>query len=170
MTDILSIERLKHLLTYDPNTGIFKRRVSVRGAKLGKPVGHVHKTLGYLTIGIDRRVYLGHRLAWFYMTGRWPVDEIDHRNCIRHDNRWTNLRQATSTQNKQNRIVPSRTLPRGVSLFPIALRDQLAKPYCSRIRVGGKRKFLGYFETPELAHDAYVTAAQKYHGEFARTQ
>lgn len=168
MTNLLSVERLKHLFSYDPSTGVFKRLVPVRGVKPGATVGHVSEALGYLIIGIDRHQYFGHRLAWLYMTGKWPSDEIDHKNCIRHDNRWDNLREATSTQNKQNRIVRSRTLPRGVYLYPIAVKQGLAKPYCSRIRVNGKQKFLGYFETPDAAHAAYVAAAKKYHGEFAR--
>ena len=93
--------RLKELLTYDPETGYFTRNVNVKGANAGERAGTI-TAKGYIAIGIDRKHYLAHRLAFLYMTGEWPKELVDHKDTIKINNKWENLREATNSQNKRN--------------------------------------------------------------------
>ena len=92
----LTQEKLKTLLNYNPETGIFtwkKRNQNISGTINNK---------GYVVIQINNKIYLAHRLAWLYMTGLWPKNDIDHFNQVRTDNRFFNLREATRKENCQN--------------------------------------------------------------------
>lgn len=91
---MITHEKLKEMLTYNPDTGEFIRQS-------GKVAGSTHIE-GYHNIMIEGKKYLSHRLAWFYMTGTWPVSCIDHVNRVRNDNRWVNLREASRSQNQMN--------------------------------------------------------------------
>lgn len=91
-------ERLKALFEYSPATGWFRDRGT------GERVGHGHG-LGYRAIGVDYKKFLEHRLAWLYMTGSWPENDIDHINGRKDDNRWKNLREATRSENNLNKSV-----------------------------------------------------------------
>ncbi len=92
---MLTQAELKAVLHYDPETGIFTRYGHNKcGSKTYQ---------GYIGIGIKRKTYYAHRLAWLYMTGVWPSKEIDHKNRIRDDNRWVNLREATRSMQSRNR-------------------------------------------------------------------
>jgi hypothetical protein len=165
----VSLERLKELLHYDPETGAWTRRVAVgrHGRyRAGSPAGTINPKLGYVVICIDYQHYYGHRLAWLYMTGEWPSDEVDHKNLVRHDLRWENLREATETQNRRNRSVTRRELPRGVHCMPSD--RNLRRPFYAKITVDHLQIHLGYFSSPEEAHSAYAVAAQKHFGEFSR--
>lgn len=157
---MLTQERLKELLSYDPLTGVFLWRVNRGPARAGKRAGCV-SPIGYRSIRPDGKLYWEHRLAWFYMTGSWPDEEIDHRDLNRANNIWTNLRPSTSSQNKANRK-PQGKYPKGVSLHR---QSGLFKAGAQK---NGHPIHLGYFKTPELAHEAYCAAATKIHGEFAR--
>ena len=99
---MLTVERLKELLHYEPLTGIFTWRVR-RGfrATVGTVAGYIDDD-GYVCITIECRRYRAHRLAWFYMTGDWPDPECDHEDTNKINNRWLNLRQATGSQNQAN--------------------------------------------------------------------
>lgn len=83
-------ESIRDEIVYDPETGDFFRRI-----------GSVHSA-GYVTFSHKNRIYLAHRVAYFLMTGEQPI-EVDHINRDRADNRWCNLRNVTSQQNKLNR-------------------------------------------------------------------
>jgi len=101
----LTAARLRELLTYEPETGIFRcstDRVG-KGCKLkaGMKVGGPHNK-GYWCIRIDGRSYLAHRLAWLYVTGQWPTESVDHRDRNKMNNAWANLRDVTHTVNMQN--------------------------------------------------------------------
>lgn len=162
-------EDLKHqdllrVLSYDPLTGKFTwlERVSIRikvGAEAGSPTGD-----GYIEIGLFGKNFLAHRLAWFYVKGEWPAGQIDHRNTIKSDTTWGNLRDASHGQNVQN------TGPRknnksgfkGVS-FHKGLQRWHARIMCDR-----RLYLLGFFDSPEEAHAAYAAKAAELHGEFAR--
>ena len=98
----LTVERLREVLTYHPNTGEFWRISPHKKEHIGVPAGCIKK-VGYRYISIDNKSYLAHRLAYLYMEDCWPESEIDHINSDRSDNRWINLRPASSRQNKQNR-------------------------------------------------------------------
>ena len=99
---MLTADRLRELLNYDPDTGVFTYRVT-RAPRFrpGDMAGHVD-VHGYRVIGLDLRIYKAHRLAGLYMTGEWPKHEVDHKNLDKADNRWVNLRPATHGQNRQN--------------------------------------------------------------------
>jgi hypothetical protein len=98
----LTAERLREVLDYNPETGVFtwKVRTSIR-VVAGKVAGSVGKR-GYLIIGVGGRNYYAHRLAWLHMTGEWPASEIDHADRVRTHNKWSNLRLATGGQNQHN--------------------------------------------------------------------
>ena len=159
----LTQSRLKSLLNYDQTTGIFIWSVNRRGTALAGTVAGNACPKGYICIKVDGRLYKAHRLAWLYMTGIWPPDQIDHRDLNKSNNRWLNLRPATNAQNRANSRV-NKTLPKGVSFD----RDAKAKPYISQIKVSGKRKYLGRYASAEEAHSVYCRAAVAAKGEFAR--
>lgn len=154
----LTAERLRELLSYDPETGLFRWRVSRGRAKAGMSTGYVNNE-GYSLIGIDQRLHKAHRLAWLYVHGVWPTDQLDHINNIRHDNRIANLREATNAENGQNRVkrVDNTTSKTGVCWY--------IKYNCwqARITVMGKRIHLGYFAKWEDAVDARTKAKSEHH-------
>lgn len=157
---VLSADRLRQVLSYDKATGLFTWLVSsgrcAKGTRAGSVMGN-----GYRRIKIDGVDYLEHRLAWLFVTGAWPKDEVDHDNTVRHDNRWSNLREATSSQNKMNSRARGRLGVKGVSVHTNGL-------YQAQIKIGGRTTPLGFYESVEEAHAAYVKAANDNFGEFAR--
>lgn len=167
--------RLKELLTYEPLTGLFRWRIHrSRGARAGEPAGHVTSE-GYVRITIDGGRYLAHRLAWLYMMGEWPAELVDHRDVNTGNNRWSNLRAATKSQNKMNEKTrrDNRTGLKGVHYreFVVYRNGSKAKrlsPFAAVIKEGHKQKTIGYFRTAEQAHAAYCERASQLFGEFAR--
>lgn len=156
-------ERVRHLVTYWPETGDFWWRVPKRGSRLGGLAGSKDKK-GYITICLDGVHYFAQRLAWFYMTTEWPPHDVDHRNLDRGDNRFQNLRPATRAQNLANRNKHSNNQS---GLKGVLLHKQSGL-WVARIGVSGESIYLGYFKTKEEAHAAYAAAATKHYGEFAR--
>ena len=159
----LTQERLRALLHYDPETGVFVRTKGVQGFASGSTAGNHHAASGYVMIGVDRRSYRAHRLAWLYMTGAWPPGDIDHINRDRADNRWAKLRVATRSQNNANakRRCDNTSGARGVSW------DAKNKRWRAYVGVGGKQLHLGRFDTVEQAVAAQASAFQATYGEFA---
>lgn len=156
--------RLRELLHYDPDTGVFMWRVTRRQMRFGDVAGHIFIG-GYRKIKIDGRFYGAHRLAWLWMTGALPKAQIDHINCLRDDNRFENLRQAVVAQNTRNRSVRASKLgPKGAYYSD----GHRGKKWQASIRIDGRNKSLGYYQTPNEAHAAYCEAARKFFGEFAR--
>lgn len=162
--DRLTQERLRALLHYDPETGVFTRVKSVRGFRAGIEAGALHQASGYVYIGVDRHSYRAHRLAWLYMTGEWPADDLDHINRNRADNRWINLREATRSQNNANarRRCDNTSGVKGVSL------DRRHNTWRAYIVVDGRQRHLGRFKTVDAAKEAYARAALATFGEYAR--
>lgn len=103
----LTQERLKSLLSYDPDTGIFRWINSPTNCVKAGQVAGTPNLNGYVRIIIDKKKYYAHRLAWLYVEGKWPKDQIDHINGNRSDNRIANLREVNQKQNSEN--VLSRT-------------------------------------------------------------
>ena len=160
---MITAERLKSVIRYDPGNGhcYWLIRVSNR-IKIGDIAGHLNK-IGYMTIRIDGRLYQAHQLIWFYMTGSW-VPEIDHKDTVKSNNVWSNLREAKHRQNCTNVSIRShnRLGVKGVCWC------KKKKKYRATIVVNGKQRHLGYFDAIDLASAAYRSAAQEYFGDFAR--
>jgi hypothetical protein len=159
---MLTLNRLKELVRYEPDTGHFVSLGNSSRRKAGLIMGSPRPD-GYLSLGVDKRTYLGHRLAFFYMTGRWPTREIDHIDRDRMNNRWDNLREATGTQNQANRGMQSNNTSgyRGVSW------DKSRQKWAVRTQYKGSVKTLGRHDTPEeaaRAYDAFLLATK---GDYA---
>jgi hypothetical protein len=152
---MITLDELEDLLNYNPNTGIFTNRID-RGyqALAGKPTGSYNSS-GYIVLKIKQERYMAHRLAWFYVTGNWPKDKIDHINGIRDDNKFSNLREATVTQNNANTKPSKGYRKRGDT-------------YQAYISINNKFVSLGTFKKEEEAAEAYKKAHRKIHGEFSR--
>lgn len=160
---MLTQERLKELLQYDPETGVFTWRVANGSrAKCGDVAGGIDKH-GYVRIGVDGARYKGHRLAWLYMTGEWPALDVDHRDMDRANNAWVNLRHADRRQNMANTGCRANNSC-GFKGVHVTRHGN----YAASIHLSGVKSHLGTFPTAEEAHAAYVKAANDNFGEFAR--
>lgn len=161
----LTQARLKELLHYCPALGLFwwKERAGSKGwnTRFAGEIAGNRTPKGYARITIDGKRYFAQRLAFLYMTGSFPADEVDHANGWRLDNAWSNLREATSSQNKANRKVRSVTGFKGVYLEP-------SGRYVARAAKDGVNERLGTFDTPEEASAVYERRALELHGQFAR--
>ena len=164
----LTQARLKELLSYDPETGIFRWRVTRGKAKVGAVAGS-GSGIGYKQITVDGEKYLVHRLAYLYVYGQWPVEQIDHVNGIRSDNRIDNLRVVNRYEQRQNEK-RRRTNTSGVTGV---CWDKQNKRWRAEIKVNGKRKHLGIFKTFYHAMKARRQAEKDYgfhpnHGKSAK--
>lgn len=150
----LTLDFLRSILHYEPETGRFTWLVSrMWRIKAGDVAGHVLATNGYRRINIRGKVYFAHRLAFFYMTGKWPAGDVDHKLGHRDDNRWSQIRPATRAENMMNLQGPHRDNKVGLlGVSPCNGR------FAAHIRLKGRNKYLGTFDTPELAHAAYLNA------------
>lgn len=166
MTKKLTLERLKELLAYDPDTGLFVWKTDRgRSAKFGDIAGRL-AVRGYWDIEIDGKKYKAHRLAWLYVTGKWPKDEIDHRDMNRTNNKFDNLREATHSQNGYNKITPT-TNTSGFKGVSWCGRTGKWRAAITRDR---KQYHLGFYDKISDAKSAYDVASHKYHGEYGRTE
>jgi hypothetical protein len=156
---MLTQQLLKDLLHYDPDTGVFTNLVN-RGkrALIGDQAGYLHPT-GYVKIVINRKLYRAHRLAWLYMYGVWPKDQLDHINRIRDDNRINNLREASNSENLQNMSLTSRNTSgyKGVSW------NKRECKWYARIYLNYKEIYLGYFTNLDDAVAARKQAEEQLH-------
>lgn len=101
---MLTQKRLKQLVHYNPETGVFTRASCTKrsGGRIGDTIGN--RSSGYLQVSLDGEQHLLHRLAFLYMTGEFPSEVVDHRNKVRDDNRWSNLRACTRSENEMNKV------------------------------------------------------------------
>lgn len=155
-----SAERVRELLSYDPETGSCVWRVSRNGCKVGGVAGSLRSD-GYLNMRIDGRSYLAHRVAFLYIHGIWPTNQIDHIDRIKSNNRIDNLREATVSENGQNRHL-AQSNNRSCGLLGVTWHKGDSK-WMAQLCVDGKRNYLGSFALPEEAHAAYLRAKNDLH-------
>ena len=154
-------ERVIELFEYDPDTGVFKNRIS-RGrakaeARAGSETGH-----GYRKIVVDYKKHYEHHLAWLIVHGVWPEGEMDHADGNRSNNAIGNLRLATRSQNRFNSCWAT-----GQSGLRGAYLDKRIQKWYSKIEVDGRVVWLGHYKTSAEAHAAYCRAVDEFAGEYA---
>lgn len=158
----ISYERLRELVNYDPGTGIMTRKIRTSNrVHIGDVVGTIIGN-GYWLARVDKHLAYNHQFAWLYAYGEWPESHIDHVNGDITDNRLVNLRLATVSQNQANKKRPSHNTSGYKGVWKKRQR------WCAEIKKDGVKMYLGTFDDPLTAHAAYVQAAQKLFGEFAR--
>lgn len=168
----LTQARLKELLDYDPETGVFTWKARAVTGKAsawnkrfaGKVAGNINKPSGYVYIYVDSQNYSAHRLAWLYLYGEFPEKVIDHADTDRANNAASNLRLATNSQNLANTglRVDNTSGFKGVVLHKKRLHQN--RPWQAVLN----RKSLGYYATAEEAASARHEAFKAVYGEFAR--
>lgn len=154
---ILTQTRLKELLVYSPDTGIFIWKDTRGGAKKGVVAGSIN-VHGYVMLMIDYKSYFAHRLAFLYMEGHFPENEVDHKNRDRADNSWANLLGVSRSCNMKNTKV-YKTSKSGIT--GVGWHKRNGK-WRVRIKVFGKRLYLGTFKTKLEAAQARWEGEVKY--------
>jgi hypothetical protein len=160
----LTVERLRDVLDYEPDTGIFRwAKPTAHRMKPGDVAGSEIGD-GYRSIFIDNKRYLAHRLAWFYVHGEWPL-VTDHINRDRTDNRISNLRNTTYSVNNRNRSPVQNSSRRrfGSSPFLGASWEVRSGKWRASIRLDGKKHHIGYFSSEVEAHEAYIKCRAEHH-------
>lgn len=153
---------LREVMNYDPETGEFTWTKKRRSIRVGDPCGRVN-IWGYREIGVCSKLYPAHRLAFLYMTGRWPEPYVDHINRVRSDNRWCNLREATASENSANGSLRGNN----TSGLMGVVWDKARSKWRAQIRINGRKTNLGRFHSAEEAAAAHDRAARAMFGEFA---
>jgi hypothetical protein len=156
----LTQETLKQLLSYDPETGIFRWLFTDRKAVTGAIAGCLRPDPKnpYWLISLFGKSYCAHRLAWLYMTGAFPADQTDHINQIKHDNRFVNLREVNTSVNAMNRKLPAHNTSGCIGVN----WHKRNKRWQAKITVNRKTLFLGYFRKLENAIKARKEAEKEY--------
>lgn len=160
---MITQSRLKELLSYNSDTGLFTWLVDRNSGAYAGDIAGTMMNKGYIHIKIDGKLYLAHRLAWLYIHGYMPP-QIDHIDGCRDNNKLANLRAATNALNVRNAAIRK---DNNSGFKGVGFHEQTGK-WRARIRINGVRKSLGLYHTPEEAHEAYCDAADLYHGEFAK--
>jgi hypothetical protein len=140
-------------ISYDPLTGSFSYKKAGHGRRKGS-VGTINAS-GYVQLCVSYKRYSGQRLAWYLTYGVWPKNYIDHINCNPLDNKLSNLREATASQNQCNRKSKGYSYHKG------------SGKYQARIQVNGKTTYLGWYDTEQEARKSFEDAQEQYHGDFA---
>lgn len=163
-TSTITHKEVIELIAYDRITGSFTWKIDASShRRAGSSAGYYHN--GYLLIKIKGVLYQAHRIAWFYVTGFWPANTIDHRDRNRSNNAFDNLREATMLDQSANKSKrKSKSGFRGV--YKIGNNNRISKQWAARIQYNGKVRYLGYFDNPEDAAKVRDLEARKIFGEF----
>jgi hypothetical protein len=154
------MQDIKEHLSYDPLTGEFTwLKPTAHRVKVGDTAGYIHSR-GYVHINYKAKPYKAHRLAWVLHYGLLPKYKIDHINEIKHDNRISNLRLDIHRQNKQNVTIPSKSNTSGYTGVSF---HKTAGKWAANIYNRDTQIYLGLYDTPEEAHEAYLTAKRELH-------
>jgi hypothetical protein len=163
---------VQKILKYHKTTGNFfwKKRTDTERINwwnsrfAGTKTGTFNRSTGYIIIYINRTRCPAHYLAWLLIKKTWPYHQIDHKNGKRTDNRFSNLREATTSQNSMNR----KKYTNNTSGYKGVSWHKKAKKWCAQITGYAKDKHIGFFNTPEAAYRAYLQEAKKRFGKFSR--
>lgn len=155
----LTQNSLKEILSYNENTGVFTWLKSSSRTKAGANAGCLDK-YGYMRIGINKKIYRLHRLAWLYMTGNWPNVYIDHIDGNKSNNIFSNLREATDGENKQNKTTAQERNRSG--FLGVSIVKATGK-FKASIGINGSNVTIGIYDAPEKAHEAYIEAKRIHH-------
>ncbi len=157
--DELSLGFLKTVLSYEPETGLFRWLTNEGGVNIGTVAGNVNSN-GYLVVGLKGAKYRQHRLAWFYHHGVWPTGTVDHRDCNRANNSIGNLRDVPQAVNMQNQRKATSRSALGVLGVYWSERRQ---GFMAAISINKKKKRRGPYKTQERADAAYLDLKRKFH-------
>ena len=151
---MISYSEIRSYFDYDPNSGELSRK--------GKVCGWLQQN-GYIYVSIHGVEYRANRVIWFWMTGQWPTNDVDHENNKRSDNRWVNLRDATRSQNliNQGTKFNNKSGYKGVT--------SRGNSHIVRLRINGIPVCFGSYPTALEAAKSYDQEAIKHHGQFAKT-
>jgi hypothetical protein len=152
-----SVEELWKILYYDEASGKFTRLYSSKKRWIGTIAGSPNKD-GYIQIYVCGKLYRAGQLAWFYKTGIWPDREVDHKNRIRDDDSWNNLRLANNSEQAENM-----GLRKDNKLGVMGVHEYRPGKFVALY----KRQYLGIFDTIDEASNAYISAKRKSAGEFS---
>jgi HNH endonuclease/AP2 domain len=160
----LTAEEVLRTFDYNPNNGLLRWKITRQKVIKGKIAGYVSKSDGYRYVCINQNDLLAHRIIWLMMTGKWPKCQIDHKNRVRDDNRWINLRESTNGQNTINQEVRKDNQLGAKGIWYDEKRNQ----YRVKIQVKGKSYTIGRYNTLEEAKEWRKLAEEEFYGEFAK--
>ena len=161
----LTQEELKRYLRYEPESGLFVRLIATNNtAKVGDITGRPNAD-GYIKMTLSGATHVAHRLAFLWMTGRYPdhFEQVDHINGVRSDNRWSNLRLVTHQQNQHNRHWADSSEGRTSKHLGVSFKQKGRRRWEASIRVGRRLLYIGRFATEEEAAAAYLDAKRIHH-------
>ena len=151
--------QLHYLFDYNPDTGIFIRKIKTSNSvKVGDIVGSDNGS-GYIKFCVNSKQVFAHRMAWLYVFGSIPSKGIDHINSNPSDNRICNLRLANQSENMQN-VSKNKNNTSG---YKGVTWDKKRKKWIAQLMKDYKRYYLGAFDDVEMAYKAYCEAAKKIH-------
>lgn len=161
----IPIARIAEALRYEPDTGkLYWIKQIAPKCRIGREAGNGTGRRDF-RISVDGVLYQAHRLAWALVTGQQPPDNIDHVNLDTRDNRWANLREATTPQNGANRTHQKNSTTKKKGVYFVGSRN---KPWLARLQVNSVIVLNKHFATETEARDAYTEAAKASLGDFYR--
>jgi len=156
---------LHNLFDYSVVTGnLYWRKSTDKANPEGSQAGSLYKHIGYLVVRVKGERYYIHRLIWKWVTGKDPIEIIDHADGNGGNNSWHNLREATKKENAQNQRVSTRN----ASGYKGVCTDTVRGGFTAQIRVNSRNVHLGCFSSAQEAHAAYCAAADEHYGAFAK--
>lgn len=166
MNKLIEHDKLLSLIQYDPETGFLTNKVYRQNSKpVGEPLGTLSGN-GQIMVHLCGRSYQAHRLIWFYMTGEWPKNLIDHKDRNPKNNKWENLREADKAQNGHN---AKKKINNTSGVTGVWYRENKRSPsvWVAEIFVRGRKIYLGCAQNKEIAIEMRRVAELKYFGEYA---
>jgi hypothetical protein len=160
---MISYKEAAEILSYDQNSGVLRWKVKTCKKVIINSIAGTARDGEYVVVRVNKRLYYAHRLAWLLSFGSWPNSQIDHKDHNRSNNRLSNLRLASASENQANRPRPTNntTGVKGV------IWDARKNKFVAQLREGSKHIHVGYFDKIAEAKKAVEQARTKLHREFA---